>query len=171
MARALARLSIQSHVPGVTSSRDQIFQDKSVALTGIYRAKGNEAPMVYVVNSEYCFDGFELSKRRNILFTAMTRSRAWVRIAGVGPRMTSLSDEAGRVTHNDYRLNFLYPTKEEIAKIKKLHRDMPEAEKQAIESDLEGLLRLMKRVDDGDIDPDHLPKNVRSAIRRLLPKN
>jgi superfamily I DNA and RNA helicase len=127
--------------------------------------------MVYVVNAEYCFDGFELSKRRNILFTAMTRSRAWVRIAGVGPHMTSLGEEAGRVVQNDFRLNFLYPTKEEIAKIKKLHRDMPEAEKQAIESDLEGLLRLIKRVEEGDIDPDHLPKNLRTAIKRLSPKN
>lgn len=170
MARALARVSINSHVPGVTSSRDEIFQQNSVALTGIYRAKGNEAPLVYVVNADYCYDGFELSKRRNILFTAMTRSRAWVRVCGVGSRMERLASEAKRVIDNDYRLNFKYPTKDEIAKIKRLHRDMPEAEKQAIENDLEGLMRLLKRVEEGEIDPDHLPNNIRNAIRRMLPR-
>jgi len=170
LMRALARVNIAAHVPGVTSSRDEIFRADSVALTGIYRAKGNEAPLVYVVNAEYCFEGFELSKRRNILFTAMTRSRAWVRVCGVGSKMTSLEEEAGKVVANDYRLNFQYPSKAEIDKIKRLHRDMPEAEKAAIESDLEGLIRLIKRVEDGDIDPDHLPDDVASAIKKMLPR-
>lgn len=170
LMRALAKLNISSHVPGVTSSRDEIFKPGSVALTGIYRAKGNEAPFVYVVNADYCFEGFELSKRRNILFTAMTRSRAWVRVSGVGARMEGLVKEAAKVGDNDYRLCFKYPSKEEILKIKRLHRDMPEAEKVAIESDLEGLLRVLKRVEDGDIDPDHLPTEVSSAIKKMLPK-
>jgi len=171
LMRALAKVNISSHVPGVTSSRDEIFKPGSVALTGIYRAKGNEAPFVYVVNADYCFEGFELSKRRNILFTAMTRSRAWVRVSGVGTKMTGLIAEADKVAANDYRLCFKYPTKAEILKIKRLHRDMPEAEKVAIESDLEGLLRLLKRVEDGDIDPDHLPKEISSAIKKMLPKS
>lgn len=170
MMRALRRENISSHVPGVTSSRDEMFKSDSVALTGIYRAKGNEAPLVYVVNADYCFEGFELSKRRNILFTAMTRSRAWVRVSGVGAKMAGIAGEAEKVFANDFRLNFQYPTKAEIDKIKRLHRDMPEAEKIAIESDLEGLLRLLKRVEDGDIDPDHLPKDVASAIKKMISK-
>lgn len=170
LMRALAKLNIASHVPGVTSSRDEIFKSGSVALTGIYRAKGSEAPFVYVVNADYCYEGFELSKRRNILFTAMTRSRAWVRLSGVGLKMAGIIAEASKVATNDYRLSFKYPTKAEIDKIKRLHRDMPESEKIAIESDLEGLLRLLKRVEDGDIDPDHLPKEVGSVIKKMMPR-
>lgn len=171
LARSLNKRKIMSHVPGITSSRDVVFRPNSVALTGIYRAKGNEAPMVYIANSEYCFEGFELSKRRNILFTAMTRSRAWLRIAGVGPHMNSLSAEASQVVNEDYRLKFTYPSKEQIAKIKKLHRDRPEAEKHAIESDLEGLVRILRRIEEGDLDPDHLPKKIRQAIKHISPNS
>jgi superfamily I DNA and RNA helicase len=72
LMKALDALGHESHLAGVTSSRDLIFVDNSIAITGIYRAKGNEAPMVYVANAEYCFSGSELSKKRNTLFTAIT---------------------------------------------------------------------------------------------------
>src|ERR1035437_1194607 len=80
----LASRGIASHLAGVTSSVDELFSDDSVAISGIYRAKGNEAAMVYVLNSEYGIPAVELIKRRNILFTAITRSRAWVRLCGCG---------------------------------------------------------------------------------------
>jgi len=166
---ALAKFKINSHLVGVTSSRDEVFKDNSVALTGIYRAKGNEAPMVYVLNAEYCVQGIELSKRRNILFTAMTRSRAWVRVTGVGPAMDGVVKEAVRVVENEYRLSFKYPTKDEIAKIKRLHRDMPADEKQALENDLEGLARVLRRIETGDLDPSNLPRSVQNAIKKMAP--
>ena len=51
----LAKKGIDSHLAGVTSSVDEFFIDGKITLSGIYRAKGNEAPMVYIVNSEYCY--------------------------------------------------------------------------------------------------------------------
>jgi superfamily I DNA and RNA helicase len=78
--RALSDHSVSAHLVGVTTTRDEVFQPNSVAITHIFRAKGNEAPMVYVVHAEFCQIGFELSRKRNILFTGMTRSRAWVRL-------------------------------------------------------------------------------------------
>jgi len=167
LVKALAQVKIPAHVAGVTASRDKMFSEHSVALTGIYRAKGNEAPVVYVVNSETCFDGFELSKKRNILFTAITRSRAWVTITGVGPAMQQLQKEAGRISGNDYRLAFKYPTKDEIARIKKLHRDMPMDEKIAFENDLEGLARIAKRIEDGELDVTLLSSEMQSLVKRI----
>lgn len=167
LVKALAALKIPAHVTGVTASRDRMFNPHSVALTGIYRAKGNEAPAVYVVNAEYCYDGFELSKKRNILFTAMTRSRAWVTITGVGPNMQKLQKEASCITNNEFRLEFKYPSKDEIAKIKRLHRDMPQDEKMAIENDLEGVLRLVQRIEAGDLDPAALPDSVQELVERV----
>ena len=84
--------------------------------------------------------------------------------------MTGLNNEADKVVEHEYKLAFKYPSSEEIAKIKRLHRDMPEAEKMAIESDLEGLQRLLKRVENGDIDPDHLPKEMSAALKRVTAK-
>lgn len=167
LVKVLAGLKIPAHVAGVTASRDRMFNAHSVALTGIYRAKGNEAPVVYVVNAEHCYDGFELSKKRNILFTAMTRSRAWVTITGVGSEMQKLQREASCIMTNEFRLDFKYPSKEEIAKIKRLHRDMPQDEKMAIENDLEGVLRLVQRIEDGDLDPAVLPDSVQKLVERV----
>ena len=58
---------INCHLAGVTTSPDHFFKEDSIAVTGIYRAKGNEAAMVYVMNSEYAFAGPELIKKRNML--------------------------------------------------------------------------------------------------------
>jgi superfamily I DNA and RNA helicase len=84
--------------------------------------------------------------------------------------MEGLMVEANRIIQNDYRLNFEYPSKTSIDKIKRLHRDMPESEKIALENDLEGMMRLLKRINDGDIDPEHLPKNIKSALKSMLRK-
>ena len=78
---------------GVTQIVDIFKIPGYVSCSAIYRAKGNESPMVYIVNSNYCFEGFELIKLRNILFTAITRSRAWVRICGIGDDMKNLIQE------------------------------------------------------------------------------
>ena len=58
--------------------------DGGVTVSQIHRAKGNEAEMVHVV-------GFDLMARdegsvnlRNGLFVALTRSRGWARLSGVG---------------------------------------------------------------------------------------
>src|SRR5262249_51549550 len=84
---ALLQRGIKAHIAGVTTSQDQLFVDDSVAISGIYRAKGNEAPVVYIMNAEYCYSGFSLPTKRNTLFTAITRSRAWVRVCGIGESM------------------------------------------------------------------------------------
>src|SRR5262249_50809797 len=71
---ALSRRGIESHMPGVTSSLDEMISTGSVAVVNIHRAKGNEAPMVYVVNCQECMSDRGSSYLRNVLFTAITRS-------------------------------------------------------------------------------------------------
>lgn len=171
LAAALRKKRITSHIAGVTSSRDRVFSEKSVALTGIYRAKGNEAPMVYVADAQYCASGLELARRRNILFTAMTRSRAWVRVTGYGPDMQRLKAELDAVAQHEWRLEFRYPTKEEIKKLHLLHQDMPADQKEKVEADLEALARIVQRIDEGLLDPASLPTETRNLVRRLTKVN
>ncbi|RFZ01136.1 hypothetical protein DSM43518_05629 [Mycobacterium marinum] len=81
---------IATHVAGEDTDADVFFLPgaESVTFTGIFRAKGNEAAMVYIVNAEECqTSAYNLATVRNRLFTAMTRSKAWVRVLGVGPQM------------------------------------------------------------------------------------
>ena len=84
---------INSNLVGVATSRDTFKTEGCITCSHIYRAKGNEAPMVYILNADYCAQNIELRKVRNILFTAITRSRAWVRICGVGDGIDILLNE------------------------------------------------------------------------------
>lgn len=165
---ALKARSVESHIAGVTFSRDSFFVEGSVAISGIYRAKGNEAPIVYVLNSEYCFDGPELIRRRNILFTAITRSRGWVRICGCGPEMKCLAGEVEAVAAHDYRLSFRVPTEEQLAALRRIHRDMTAAEKKRIASHTDALTSFARDMERGVIDKDALPKEVLERLQKLL---
>lgn len=113
--RALLAAGLQGHIPGVTSSRDSLFVEGSIAITHIFRAKGNEAPVVFLVNADYCESQISIKKRRNIAFTAVTRSRAWTYICGVGAGMDQIASEVSAIAKDEYTLRFVYPTAEEAA--------------------------------------------------------
>lgn len=161
---ALAASDIPSHLVGVTTSRDEIFKKGSVAITHIHRAKGNEAAMVYIVNADYCHGGFELSRKRNILFTAITRSRSWVRIFGVGDAMAGLAAECQAVRDHNFELAFAYPTQEQISKMARVHRDMPENEKKQWRQKFSAIEEVVKAIEAGEVPIDALPKNIRDKL-------
>jgi superfamily I DNA and RNA helicase len=168
LVNALARQQISAHVVGVTSSRDEVFSSGSIAISGIYRAKGNEAAMVYALNSEYCHGGPELIRKRNILFTAITRSRAWVRICGCGETMARLGEEISEVVHRGYKLHFKVPTVEELENIRKIHRDRTADERRVVSDVADTLSDYMNRVESGDLSIEDLPTNLRERLRKLL---
>lgn len=144
----LRKLNIEAHIAGVTTGPNEFFKKDSVVISGIYRAKGNEAPMVYVLGGEYCHEGFGLIRRRNILFTAITRSRGWVRLCGVGDPMKGLQEEWKQVVKNNFQLTFTVPTAEELEKMRKINRDRTDDEVQRIEKSgksLEEFLELIER--------------------------
>ncbi|TPI58456.1 RNA helicase [Mesorhizobium sp. B3-1-3] len=166
--RALAQAKIPSHIVGVTQSTDEVFSKSSVAITHIHRAKGNEAPMIYVVGADYCFDGFNIGTLRNVLFTAITRSKAWVRISGCGTQMDRLIQEFSEIRADEYSLDFRYPTKKELGRIKTRYRDVSEIEAKTIEADLESLSRLLPLIRNGRISLADLPEEVAGALRFLV---
>ncbi|MGL4462723.1 MAG: ATP-binding domain-containing protein [Planctomycetia bacterium] len=127
----LGEMGVPAHVAGVTSSASEFFVSKSVAISGIYRAKGNEAPMVYFAGADYCQSGrsdADLVRRRNILFTAITRSKAWIRVCGVGTAMRFLMEEWNQIKANDFKMTFVVPDPNELTARRRLQRDRSEAE-------------------------------------------
>lgn len=160
----LAKAEIPAHLVGVTTSRDEVFQKGSVAITHIHRAKGNEAAMVYILNAEYCHEGFELSRKRNILFTAITRSRCWVRIFGVGEAMAGLAAECAAARAHNFELDFDYPTQEQIEKLARVHRDRPEHEKRQWQGKFSAIEDVLRAVEAGEVPADALPKNLREKL-------
>ena len=168
--KALLGRGIQSHLAGVNSSRDEIFVDDSIAVTHIYRAKGNEAAMVYVLNSDYCFSGLELSKKRNTLFTAITRSRAWVRVCGVGPSSQRLTAEFDRISAGQFALEFSYPSADEIKKMRRIHRDRSEAEQKKINRSVSEFSGVIEQINRGELSTDALPEELLAALAKIVPR-
>lgn len=170
----LMEKGIKNHITGEANA-DVFSRDDSVAFSGIYRAKGNEAAMVYLLNSQHCYEAADgspgnLIKKRNTLFTAITRSKAWVNVCGVGSRMEKLSEELKRISQNEYHLNFLYPTGEEIEQMNVIHRDISKKEKKRID-DSKGLIQkiseIRESIESGETYPSDYPKEIIEMLEKL----
>lgn len=161
----LRKQGIEAHVAGVTRSADEFFIPDSVALSGIYRAKGNEAAMIYVMGSQYCFGSWgSLIRNRNILFTAITRSRAWVRITGVGPLFGKLGDEIREVLTRDFRLSFRVPSEEERRRMRQIHRDRTAGELKKIATSTKSLEDFVTLLERQELTLEDIPKELRLRV-------
>jgi superfamily I DNA and RNA helicase len=167
LIQALRRRDIEAHLVGVNSSADEVFQPGSVALAHIYRAKGNEAPMVYAVDAHYAASSFNAVTRRNILFTAITRSRAWVRITGWGDAMAPIETEIKEVMAKGYKLAFDIPTSAQLATLRHIHRDRPPEQEASVLKATEGLSTFLEAYDRGEMDLLDLPPALRTRLKRL----
>ena len=170
----LSAHSIRAHLAGVTSSRDQVFVPGSVSIAHIYRAKGNEAPMVYIVDTEHVAPGSRFvtrtgpARRRNILFTAITRSRAWVRMCGVGPSMQIIEAEFRKVVEEQYTLHFTVPTAQQREKMRELSRDLTDGERAQAQQSISGLEGFIEALNRGRILPDEIPDELLEQLKKHL---
>lgn len=162
---------INSHLAGVDTSPDIFFSsdEESITFTGIYRAKGNEAGMVYIINSDdFQSSTYNLARARNRLFTAITRAKAWVRVLGVGSQMSRLQEEFNRLKDMNFELRFRYPTEEERKKLEIIHRDMTTEEKKRLTNRKKNLEKLVLEMEQGDISIEDLDDDTLERLRNLL---
>lgn len=170
--RKLFDLGIDSHLAGVDTAADIFFQPDhdSVTVTGINRAKGNEAGMVYIVNAQESLNStVNLARIRNRLFTAITRSKAWVRVTGVGAEMDLLIAEFDRVKAHNFRLNFIYPTVSERAKLQVVHRDMSRTAATKLKRYGQYLNDLAMDIQSGEFYPEDLDAQTLEFLSNLKP--
>lgn len=171
LRKVLLMKGIDNHMAGVDTSVDAFFSPErdSVTFTGIYRAKGNEAGMVYVVNAQ---EGNEaranLAAIRNRLFTAITRSKAWVRVCGTGPEMQLLADEFRAVKNHGFELEFVYPTEVEREHLSIVHREISNAAQASIDEAGESLMKLVEGVRSGSLYREDLPPDLLEQLRSIL---
>lgn len=125
---------INIHSAGALNPED-FFRKDSIVYSSIRRAKGNETYMVYIVNAQKCCNSLQKISDRNSLFTAITRSKGWVRVLGFGDDMIKLCDEFDTVKKYDYRLHFdNYPDEEQRKKIVLNNRDVKKEEQASLEN-------------------------------------
>ena len=172
--QCLFEQNINSHLVGVDTSPDVFFdaESQSITFTGIYRAKGNEAGMVYVINAQDCYSSYvNMAGIRNRLFTAITRSKAWVRVLGVGKNMELLKQEFEEVKQNQFQLNFRYPTKQERETINIVNRDMTAKELSMIRKKKSDLEQLLNDLEERRIYPEDIGAEQLERLSALLNKN
>lgn len=170
--RSLLQMGINSNLAGVTTIADVFTEPGTVTFTGIYRAKGNEAAMVYVINAQDCF-GTQLSPRgvsraRNRLFTAITRSKAWIRVLGVGKAMEALKAEFEKVKTENFALCFRYPTEEERKTMTTVNRDMSKAELDRSTKRRNNLADIIASLESGESFIEDYPDNLVKKLTAFL---
>jgi superfamily I DNA and RNA helicase len=159
---------IKSHIVGVQTTPDDFFQEDSIAVSQIYRAKGNEAAMVYLVNADLCARGINLSRKRNILFTAITRSKAWVRVSGLGENMELLMKEYAEVKEKKFQLQFTYPDVSQRKNMRIIHRDMTQNEIREIKKSNFSLADVLSKIQKGEIQKEDLDENMLNTLKDVL---
>ncbi len=173
---ALFAEGINSHLAGVDTDPDVFFKsgtgDESVTFTGIFRAKGNEAGMVYIINAEDCHsDQFNLETLRNRLFTAITRSKAWVRVLGVGSGMDQLVKEFEALKANNFELKFTYPTEGQRGKLRVVHRDMSKTSMMKVSNSEQSLGTILAQLENGELNLEDLNPDIVAKLKRTLEGN
>ncbi|MBD7985728.1 ATP-binding domain-containing protein [Sporosarcina sp. Sa2YVA2] len=163
----LRMAGIESIMPGKNVDRDTFTVKGKITCTHIHRAKGNERPMVYLVDGEYGGRTTDLINVRNTLFTAITRSRAWIKITGTGPSMLDLIEEINKCIANEYTLGIDIPSREDIEKINLLNRDTNEEEIRKLTNAGKVVNDLLKLLQEGSILPEDLPPEFRELYRFL----
>jgi superfamily I DNA and RNA helicase len=171
--RMLMQMGINSNLAGVTTVPDVFTEPGTVTFTGIYRAKGNEAAMVYVINAQDCFGALlprDVARIRNQLFTAITRSKAWVRVLGVGKAMSALKSEFETAKAENFALRFRYPTEDERKTMTTVNRDMSKAEQERSAKRRSNLVEIIESLESGESFIEDYPETVIKKLQALFAK-
>ncbi|MBD2212954.1 ATP-binding domain-containing protein [Nostoc linckia FACHB-104] len=85
---------------------NDFWKDDAVTISRIYRAKGNEAYMVYLIGFQHIAQQESTLRLRNQLFVALTRSKAWVQVSGVSDY--PMYEELRKVMESPHQFTFTY---------------------------------------------------------------
>jgi superfamily I DNA and RNA helicase len=119
MQKLLYDKGISSIIPGIDVDRDEFGVENSVTLSTVYKAKGNEAFVVYVMGFDHLYDYVDFVETRNRAFTSISRSKGWVVITGIGSNMTRGIKEIETIladVNKDATFRFTFPKEENIAR-------------------------------------------------------
>jgi superfamily I DNA and RNA helicase len=123
---SLWALGIASTIPGIVDGQAEFAEPGKITLATVYRAKGNEAPIVYIISFDSLFDYVEEIRNRNRAFTSISRSKAWVTISGIGAQMAAAEKEISEIRKRLPRFEFEFPDMGKIRKARRVRDDAQE---------------------------------------------
>ena len=163
----LAQNGITAVRIGTDSGLDTFRVGGAVTITSVFRAKGNEASLVYV----YGFEGvgltrklYEVVKNRNMAFTAMTRTKGWLVLTGTGDIANNLFAEIEAILEQIGKVSFIIP---DMAKIQRnLETYENQRRRQHIRKSQQSWEKALR--DSADIDLKDLPPDLLRQLKRKL---
>jgi len=120
LSRALAMKGVETNnILADPYSEPPFTIPGKVTMSTVYRAKGNEGAVVFALG----VDAIPLKTRsgRNRVFTAFTRTKAWLRVSGLEPTAESV---IGEVTQAVAHFPFLEFTMPDLQQVELIQRDL-----------------------------------------------
>ncbi len=121
------------------------MEEGCVTLSTVYRAKGNEAGLVYVIGTQVFERNSNRRSMRNRIFTAFTRAKGWLRISGENIENGKLWKEIEKVFENNFSLKFLQTNPRYI-----IERDKKNAKKKRAAK------KIIEEMKELDLSPDEI---------------
>lgn len=171
LGRRLRAYQIAYIVPGFQGGKDEFAKPGHVTLSTVYKAKGNEAYIVYILGFEYLYDYSGEIGGRNQAFTSITRSKAWVRITGIGKKMESVKLEIDKILADFPKFKFIFPDKKSFRSL-----DAENSRRRRVVSGGNRSLRALSEIGENNpealeaLDPEILEK-VRSFLNKIPPNS
>lgn len=100
------------------SIKDFSIEDH-VTLSTIHKAKGNEAYSVHILGTDALYSLEPTIRERNLMFTAITRTKGWVSISGTGEPARFWEKEINKALKNLPYLDFVYPSEPELSMMRR----------------------------------------------------
>lgn len=153
LRQMLAEVQIQSVRPGENTAKG-VFQKKGhVTLAGIFPSKGNEASIVYVIAFEQVDSSQRLIvQQRNQAFTAMTRTKGWCILTGVGQKAELLFGEIQEILKDSKQISFTVPDPHAIQRnLDNLEYERRRSRIKKAEELASKLARALAEIDDPDL--------------------
>lgn len=156
---------IPSLAPGFDGvDRSKFAEDGFVTISTVYKAKGNEGFMLYVMAFDGLYDYTDFVRPRNRAFTSISRSKGWLRISGVGKNMDRAVEELEDIKKYIPSFVFKFPDPEKIKRklsTEEFARRTSEAKK------ARSALQTLLDIDSGAVGK--VSQNTkREVLRRLL---
>jgi superfamily I DNA and RNA helicase len=164
----LTKRQINSVRIGTDSTLDTFKVTGAVTITSVFRAKGNEASLVYVYGFEsvgsYNRGASDIIRNRNLAFTAMTRTKGWLMLTGVGKIAKDLFAEIDAILEQIGKVSFVVP---DMANIK---RNLETYENQRRRHRLKASQKSWEKAlrDSADIDLKDLPPELLKQLKKKL---
>jgi superfamily I DNA and RNA helicase len=128
LSGALAQASIDSNnIIADPYTEPPFLVAGRVTLSTVYRAKGNEAAVVFALGIDAIMPRTRTS--RNKLFTAFTRAKAWLRVSGVGEAARAFETEIKTALQRFPYLEFIMP---DLRQVELIQRDLSERHAKAM---------------------------------------